>query len=337
KDGKDYTQVLDTEGNAVVKEGYVVFENVTVENIAGSDLASQAKDITIDDLDLTTLQMLNQQSDTTSIKKTPIPKSNLRQAVVNLSMLKIIGLTENEAVGKEFGVSFIVSSNLLDNPEDRVQSEETNYKIIGVIPDNSAPHFYVPFKDLRALGIDNFSQAKVLVKNEKDLPKVRQQIEVLGFSTRSVVDTVAQINSLFSTLRVVLALLGVVALAVAALGMFNTLTVSLLERTREVGLMKSMGMKSEEIKDLFLAESLLMGTLGGIFGLIVGFIMGKIVEFGLSTFAVIKGVGFVNIVYIPVGFIILIICLSLFVGIITGLYPARRATKISALNALRYE
>ena len=73
-----------------------------------------------------------------------------------------------------------------------------------------------------------------------------------------------------------LALLGLMALSVAALGMFNTLTVSLMERTHEVGLMKTMGMKSNEVRDLFMAESLIMGISGGVFGLIVGFILGKI-------------------------------------------------------------
>ena len=69
------------------------------------------------------------------------------------------------------------------------------------------------------------------------------QVEALGFSTRSVADTVKQIDRLFATARVLLAVLGFVALSIAALGMFNTLTVSLLERTREVGLMKAMGMR----------------------------------------------------------------------------------------------
>jgi putative ABC transport system permease protein len=169
------------------------------------------------------------------------------------------------------------------------------------------------------------------------LPKIRKQIEAMGFTTRSVADTVAQINSLFGTARLILALLGMVALAVAALGMFNTLTVSLLERTREVGLMKAMGMKSSEVQELFLTESMIMGFVGGIAGIIIGFAAGKLVGLILSVFSLIRGVGFVDISYLPFPFLITIIFLSLLVGIATGIYPAHRATKISALNALRYE
>ena len=185
----------------------------------------------------------------------------------------------------------------------------------------------MPFLDLRSLGIANFSQAKVVVKDQNELVKTRRQIESMGYMTRSVADTVAQINSLFATARTVLMLLGMVALSVAALGMFNTLTVSLLERTREVGLMKAMGMKSSEVSELFLTESMIMGFLGGILGIIFGWVLGRLLGIFLSFFAIINGVGFVDISYIPLPFVFVIIFLSLLVGLVTGIYPARRATK----------
>ena len=119
--------------------------------------------------------------------------------------------------------------------------------------------------------------------------------------------------------------------------MFNTLTVSLLERTREIGLLKAMGMKSHEVRDLFLAESMIMGSLGGFLGLTVGLLVGKILELFLSIYAILNGIGAITIVHIPLTFALFIVLISFMVGVLTGLYPARRATTISALNALRYE
>jgi putative ABC transport system permease protein len=226
---------------------------------------------------------------------------------------------------------------LLSDPSQKLQSQPTNYTIVGVIAGNKTPLFYVPFIDIRSMGLTNYSQARVIVNSKDALDKVRRQIESEGFATQSVADTVSQINGVFTTARTILALLGFVALAVASLGMFNTLTVSLLERTREVGLMKTMGMKSEEVKELFLTESMIMAFLGGILGLFFGFIAGQILSIILSFFSVTRGVGFVEISYIPFSFVLLILGLSLLVGLVTGIYPARRATKISALNALRYE
>jgi len=274
---------------------------------------------------------------TAEVKKIDLGASALKQAVVNRSMLKVLGLKESEAVGKVFTVSFVVVGDLLDDPKEKVESSPAEFKIVGVVPDEKSPVFYVPFVDLRTLGITNYSQVKVVVKDQSALDKVRRQIEGLGYSTRSVADTVSQITSLFGTVRVVLGILGMVALAVASLGMFNTLTVSLLERTREVGLMKAMGMKSTEVQELFLTESMMMGFFGGVLGIFLGYMAGKVLGLLLSTFAIFKGVGYINISFLPITFVLVIILLSFIVGMVTGIYPARRATKISALNALRYE
>ena len=271
------------------------------------------------------------------VKKVDLSASAIKQAVVNRAMLSVLGIKESDALDKKFNASFVVVGDLLSDPTANIESSPSEYTIIGVTPEEKTPVFYVPFLDLRSLGIANFSQAKVIVKDQIDLAKTRKQIESMGYATRSVADTVAQINSLFATARTMLLLLGMVALSVAALGMFNTLTVSLLERTREVGLMKAMGMKSSEVKELFLTESMLMGFFGGLLGIMLGWVMGKIIGILLSLFAIFKGVGFVDISYIPFPFILVIIFLSLIVGLVTGIYPARRTTKISALNALRYE
>lgn len=258
-------------------------------------------------------------------------------AVVNRGFLKVLGIQESEAVGKTFSVSFVSTSKSLDAGQNRIESTSVNYTIMGVTPDETTPLFYVPFVHLKSLGITNYSQIKIVVDKEQDLANVRTEIEAQGFTTTSVVDTVTQINGLFSTLRAVLALLGTIALLVAALGMFNTLTVSLLERTREIGLLKSMGMKSDEVRDLFLAESMTMGSLGGFLGIVVGLVLGKFIELLLSIYGLISGVGTISIINMPVLFAVFIMVLSFLVGVLTGLYPARRATRISALNALRYE
>lgn len=271
------------------------------------------------------------------VKQVSLSDEAVQEAVVNQAMVNVLGLNENEAVGKTFSASFVVVGELLENQDDKIESVPTEYKIVGVIPEGKNPLFYVPFIDLRSLGVSNYSQAKITTETQKGLPEVRQKIEAMGYLTQSVADTVEQINSLFTTARSLFALLGMVALAVAALGMFNTLTVSLLERTREVGLMKAMGMRSEEVKELFLTESMVMGFYGGLLGIILGVLLGKLLSLVLTLFALSKGAGIISISHVPFYFILLIASLSLGVGIATGIYPAKRATKISALNALRYE
>lgn len=334
KDGQ-YVPMMDSNDNQVVQTGYVAEINVSVEPVTSQQVLGDAIDITNDDWVEVEGESIPEATENTEVVQ--LPKSGEREAVVNRGFLEILSISEDEVLGKTFEVTFVATGGLLNDDQKRLQSESVQYTIIGVTPDNRTPLFYVPFTDLREMGLENFSQIKIVAKNQDVLPAIRRQIEGLGFNTHSVVDTVDQINSLFASARMLLALLGLVALSVAALGMFNTLTVSLLERTREVGLLKSMGMKSYEVRDLFLAESMVMGSLGGVLGLLFGLGAGKILELILSAYALSKGAGFITIVDIPITFTLVIILLSFMVGIITGFYPARRATQISALNALRYE
>ncbi|TXH02317.1 MAG: ABC transporter permease [Candidatus Moraniibacteriota bacterium] len=272
-----------------------------------------------------------------NIERVALAGSAKREAVVSRAMLRILGLNEDESIGKTFNTSFVVTGSLLEDSQKKLESIPADYTIVGIIPEDKSPIFYVPFIDLRGLGIRYYSQSKVTAANQDILSDVRKQIEGLGYVTTSVADTVSQINTFFSSARIILGLLGMVALGVAALGMFNTLTVSLLERTREVGLMKAIGMKSVEVQELFLTESMVMAFFGGILGLLFGFLAGKALGAGLSLLAIFRGVGAIDVSYIPAPFVIAIVIFTLIVGIITGIYPARRATNISALNALRYE
>ncbi|MBL8014670.1 MAG: ATP-binding cassette domain-containing protein [Candidatus Doudnabacteria bacterium] len=259
-----------------------------------------------------------------------------RTAVINDSFMQVLGLQPLNAIGKKFSVEFTVTGDLVTGGS-QVKSLPVEYEIVGVTDDTRSQIMYIPILDAKQLGITRYSQVKIVVDSEENVPTVRNLIEFLGYRTTSVLDTVTQIEQLFSNVRILLVVVGAIALAVAALGMFNTLTVSLLERTREVGLMKAIGMRSDEVKLLFINESVIMGILGGGGGLLLGFLMGKLISALLSVVSVTRGAEGIDISLIPGGVVVLILLLSIFIGVVTGIFPAVRATKISALNALRYE
>lgn len=346
-----FVVVRDEESYQVQQGGYIAELGVEVKDYEGGMALSDggenpivkgekialADSIEASELDWADLGAEAPSQQEEQIKEVEVSSPNEKEAVVNRAMLKILNIEEKEAVGKIFSVSFSAVGEMLENPEEKIRSAAKDYRITGVVPEEKTPFFYVPFIDLRSMGITNYSQAKVVSDNQDVLSDVRKKVEALGFVTSSVVDTVNQISSLFATARMMLGLVGMIALAVASLGMFNTLTVSLLERTREVGLMKAMGMRSMEIRELFLVESMLMGFFGGVFGILMGYAGGELLGLVLSTFSFFKGIGTVDVTHIPWMFIVIILTLSLFVGVGTGIYPAKRAKKISALNALRYE
>lgn len=335
KTAQGYEPILNDQQQQSKVTGYIREVNITATETGDLEIV---KETITDDGEWVELEGESDTAKTQVVSKVKLSDEITDlDAVVNRGFIKVLGLDENQSIGQKFSVTFIATGKLLNEDQDRIESIPVEYTIIGVTPDERTPLFYVPLVHLRSLGIYNYSQAKIVVNKEQNLAEVRERIESQGYSTSSVSDTVSQINSLFATLRLLLALVGMVALSVAALGMFNTLTVSLLERTREVGLLKAMGMKSYEVRDLFLAESMIMGSLGGILGITVGLLIGFILQLILSAFSIIKGAGFLSIINIPLPFAFAIILLSFIVGILTGIYPARRAKKITALNALRYE
>jgi hypothetical protein len=109
--------------------------------------------------------------------------------------LQLLNIAENEAVGKVLNLSFVVVGELLDDPSIRLESAPLDYSIVGVIPDEGTPIIYVPFLDVRSLGVNRYSQLKVIAKDQNSLDTVRRNIESAGYGTVSVADTVAQIDN----------------------------------------------------------------------------------------------------------------------------------------------
>lgn len=279
-----YLVLRDTDNLQAQQEGYVAEISM---NVMSQEQGTQVLGVTTETNDgsLPVVEVASESAaaQNQAVEKVDVKSSEKKQVVVNRSVLQLLNIPENEAIGKELTLSMVVVGELLDDQNKRIESTPLAYSIVGVIPDEGTPIVYVPFIDVRSMGVNKFSQTKVIVKDKSNLASVRTAIESAGFGTVSVADTVAQIDTLFANFRLILSVLGMVALSVAALGMFNTLTVSLLERTREVGLMKAMGMKSDEVKSLFLTESMIMGLYGGILGLLFGIVIGKVLSVVLSA------------------------------------------------------
>lgn len=260
-----------------------------------------------------------------------------RVMLASSGLLNTLGVQYSNSHKPQLGLSMVVTKSIAPDLGSSGKTKQESYQVIGVIDDPDNQYIYVPLSDIKKLGARNVSQLKVQIADQTMMADIRKRIETMGFRTTSTLDTVQQIESLFGNLRLMLGVLGLVALGVACLGMFNTLTVSLLERTREIGGMKTMGMVSIEVQDLFLAEAIIMSVAGGAGGLLFGYIVGKSLSFIVSIFAIAGGQGYLELTYIPPFLLILILIASFIVGLLTGIFPARRAKKISALNALRYE
>jgi ABC-type antimicrobial peptide transport system permease subunit len=153
------------------------------------------------------------------------------------------------------------------------------------------------------------------------LNRSRLQIEQTAFVTESIVDTIADINSFFSIVRGILIVFGVIIMSISAMGMLNTLSVSLLQRTKEVGILKALGAKRSDIFKMFIFEAFLISFLGGSLGLLFGYGGAKGINTGVNLLAEKYGVSSMNFVQLPSAFVVSIIVFIFFLGLITGSSP----------------
>ena len=273
-----------------------------------------------------------------------VDKGNLHvsteEAVVNQSVLKMIGEDRDKIIGKTINLELIIPNELQDESTgNNVTVSDIPLKVVGVQGDDKSPIVLVELGLLAKNKANNFSALKIKIdKPDKDvITAARKQIENIGFATEYVGDTVSEINQIFSLFRVILGIFGLIALIVAALGTFNTLTISLLERIREVGLFKALGMRNKDVYKLFLAESLFIGIFGGVIGLALGGFLGYVINFILSIMAKRSGVEPIQLFLTPWFFSLGVAFFSIVVGFLTGWYPSKRAVKIDPLDALRFE
>jgi len=259
-----------------------------------------------------------------------------REIIINTSCATFLSSTPEDLINQERDFVLTIPKEISET-DSGLEIEKTSYKIVGVIKNDESPILYTYVDNLKLDGAKNYSQTKATVVNRSEIDKVRKQVENMGFKTEYVGDTVSQIEQIFAVFRIILGSFGLVALIVAALGMFNTLTISLMERIREIALFKILGMTRKDIKFIFLIESSIFGVLGGITGVLLGVLIGTVFNAVLNFYALRSGGESVSVFYYSPWFIVAIIVFAILMSLLTGLYPSRRATKVAALDVMRYE
>lgn len=254
-------------------------------------------------------------------------------AAVNTSFLKIQGITDNnKAINQTITLSFTVPATT-DTVERQVSKD---LKIIGVIESGSGSEVFVSNKIFEEAGITNASQVKVLASSRDDVAKVRSQIESRGYTTASPLDTISEIDKIFQLLQIVLAGFGGIGMVIAVLGMFNTLTINLLERTREIGLIVTIGGQQKDISRLFMTEALMLSLLGGSLGVFFAFLIGIVGDIALNVYAHSNGVTeSLTAFYVSPVLVLISLALTAIIGLGVVFIPAKRAARISPLDAMR--
>lgn len=257
-----------------------------------------------------------------------------REVTITKGVAQVFNVAPETFIGKTVSLTLFKS--------DTSGRRETSYNlgdaytIVGVA-EGDENIVYIPIESLVGVPITNYTKLKVKCRDTSVIEPVRVAIDTLGLTASSISETIDQANKVFRAIQLILMIFGMIALIVSAIGMFNTMTITLLERTEEIGIMKAIGASKKDISLMFVMESTLMGFLGALGGVIIGYLNGVIINLLINAIATRFGGEAVSLFYSPLWFILTVIGFGAFVGFMTGVFPARKASHIDALDALRYK
>ncbi len=185
---------------------------------------------------------------------------------------------------------------------------------------------------------EGYDSAVVRVNDPVALTEVRKRLTEAGFSSFSIVDELEQLRTVFLILDSVLGLLGGISLLVASFGIANTMVMSILERTREIGIMKAIGAEDREIKLIFFFEAAVIGLTGGVIGTLVAWgVDGLANRLAYRFILKPQGASYVDFFSLPPWLSAGAILFALIISILAALYPAARAARIDPVKALRHD
>jgi putative ABC transport system permease protein len=291
--------------------------------------------------------------------------------VINDSLLRRMDVTDFEAViGEQIEISTLAIDPNLLNPMKIMSimqgeklpfnQESYTFTIVGVAERMGMGGFipvrsdvYIPpgpaegMKKISLTNIKDFFQPEeklkgysaitIRVSSVKYIDPIKEQMKERGLRTFALIDQLKEIKTAFMFMDMFLLAVAMIGITVASLGIINTMVMSILERYREIGIMKAVGASEKDVKKIFFFESGVIGFLGGIFGLALGWVVSMVINQIANHFLVKQGAPYVDYFSFPWWLCMGAIAFSILVSLAAGLYPAVRAARVDPVVALRHD
>lgn len=293
------------------------------------------------------------------------PDAQAEAAMLSLDMASQINESDRASlIGQVMTLSYATASPTTGAPDAGrlVTRSERRFSIVGIVerdPDagmasQGLAGLMIPIAHAKHISETMVTSAQSLLRTPSDRPRsygtvtvrvkgaqhtqdVQAQIKAMGLTTFSLHDALQGAKRAFLLLDILLAVIGSIALAVSSLGIVNTMVMSILERTREIGIMKAIGGSDRDVRGIFLVEASTIGLLGGVSGVILGWGVGRLINIGANMYIEGQGGPAGNLFSLPWWLIGGALLFALVISLIAGSYPARRAARLDPIQALRHE
>ncbi len=256
-----------------------------------------------------------------------------------------------------------IATDAFDKPiyiGSQIKIEGDSFRVIGILEEfggmagmGEDSYIFVSLEDAKEYSSfgsneEEYYAMEVRVESERTeeiAEKIKQQLMIsrhvneeninFGIMTPKMISSI--VSNILNAINLFLYGIAAISLLVGAVGIANTMFTSVTERTRQIGILKALGMTNKGVMNLFLVESALIGFVGGILGLFIGFVISGIIGQAATFMLATTMIGGGSLVSIGPGLVIFALSFSVIVGVISGIFPARRASRLQPVEALRYE
>ena len=287
------------------------------------------------------------------------------EAILQIDLARQLSDQPDTLLGKDVVLRYAERQQLpadsSGTPGFSIVPRERNLRIVGIVETDPAAGFgafgrgrlLIPLAvaemlqpaqgtDLRELLRDkpasrSYESLTVRVKSASQVQSVEDALKKMGFSAFSLLDAANNLRQVFAVFDLLLGIFGSLALVVASLGIINTLVMAILERRREIGVLKALGASDRDVRRLFFAEAGVMGLLGGVLGVGMGWLIGRALNFGTNVYLARQELPSITVSLVPWWMVVAAILFAVAVSLVAGIYPASRAARLDPIEALRYE
>lgn len=262
------------------------------------------------------------------------------EILIGQSILNSIDVDPADAVGKE--IELMVTSNQTSQIKSKkfkikgVINEKFSYNKEIIMPINDAcellNYIYTEKDYLNSRGYDYLN---IVTSNISDVHDVCEKIKDIDYLYTSSEDMAKAVNEKLSGINTAFAVLGVIVLVVSAIGIVNTMSMAVMERTKSIGVMKSVGANSGAVRTMFLVQSSLIGVIGGGFGILFGLGINQIVQSVANSMIASEKIDMTMSVGLPWYVLLIVFAFAVIISLVSGIYPANKASKLDPIEALR--